>query len=573
MPRLRKIFSLVRVMLRTFSFDMAFQSSKQKKGSKIRSGIFLGLLLIFCLGPLAITGGYLIITMYDVLSQVGMQSIVIQGFTSVAALIIFVFGLANVMAVFYYAGDTERYLSCPVKPTEILSAKFITTVIYEYIICFLAVLPIYCIYGIKSAAGPLFYLYGVLSCALLPIIPIALSAAIVMLLMRFTRVFRNRDAVNMVFMLLLLVLILTFQMSVTNLAALSGSESQIVASITEKLQAISGSIGNVFIGTGFASAALINSATLAGLGNLLAFIACTAVIYVLFLLLGQLLYFKGVLGLSQTATGKKTTLLQVGEMTHSNRTWASIMKKDLRIMLRTPVFFLNNIFMIFFLPVFLTVLFTIQGVAHDPDMAALQQMLQSLTFSLGTANSSLALFGAMGAGALMGAMNSIAGSALSREGSNFNVMKVIPVSYSMQIAAKTGLGYAASVASSLFALAIVAVFLKIPLLFLLLMLIPLLIGALLPNLVGILIELHMPKLHWTNEQMAVKQNLNVLLEILSGFALAALSIAGGVLLVGNTGLLPMGALLICIAVGGLLNLLLYILVKRAVPGQMERHSV
>ncbi|MGI5877461.1 MAG: putative ABC transporter permease subunit [Christensenellales bacterium] len=570
MAEIRKVASLVRVMLRTFSFNIAFASSRGKKERKAVSAVLLIVVLAVSLGPLAYAAGYMILNAYDALSVLGIESLILEGFTSIAAMVIFLFGIANVMAVFYYARDTERYLALPVKPTTILSAKLITTVIYEYIVCALMVLPVYILYGVRSGAGAVFYLYSVAGCLLLPVIPIALAGAPVMLLMRFTRIFRNRDVVNMLFMLLLLTAIMFFQLSFNNLLIMSGSESEMIRVLTDKLASLSGGVGQVFIGAGFLSAALRDAAQIKGLLYMLAFVAATAVVYALFLALGRAVYFRGVLGLGQTATGKKTTLAQVGNMTRGRGAMASIMVKDMRVMLRTPVYFLNNVFMIFFLPIFMVVLFTMQGVSSDPDMAALRAMLEGLTFSLHVPASSLALYGAMAAGALMGSMNCIAGSALSREGRQFNLMKILPVSYETQIAAKTGLGYLASIASGLLTMAIVAVFIKIPPLFSALMLIPMLLGALVPNLAGILAELYMPKLHWTNEQTAVKQNLNVLLEILAGFVVTAVVIGGGIWLTNSLGLMPLAALGVCVAAGAVLNLALYAAVRRAIPVQMNK---
>lgn len=569
MIRLQKVSAMTRVMLRNFNLNFSFASSGKKKSGN-RSAVLLIVFLIMGLGPLAVSGGFLITRTYDWLSQSGMETMILDGFTSLAAMVIFLFGLANVMAVFYYANDTERYLICPVRPDEILAAKFLTTVVYEYVICALAVLPVYCIYGVKSGAGPLFYVYGVAGCLLLPVVPIALAAIPVMLLMRFTRVFRNRDAVNMVFMLLLLVTILFFQLSFSSLMA-SGSESDMVKAMTDKLESLSGGAGRFFVGTGFLSAALAGSGTPAGFAYLLAFAACAAVAFLLVLALGRSVYVGGVLGLGQSGGRRKTTLSQVSAMTRSGHAWTSIMVKDLRVMLRTPVFFFNNIFMILFMPAFLTVVLAMQGSANDPDLAALRTLLAGLTFSFDSPAASLAVFGAMAAGALLGSMNGIAGSALSREGVNFNVMKIVPVSYEAQIAAKTGLGCLAGLVSGLLFLAVAAWFLRIPLLIVALMIVPLALGALIPSLAGILAELYMPRLNWTHEQMAVKQNMNVLIEILAGFAMTALAIGGGVLLVQKAGWLPLGALAVCIAAGITLNGVLYIAVRRAAPAQMAGH--
>lgn len=568
MPRLKIVRALLRVMLKTFSFDISFTGGSKKPGKKNHSMLIMIIILLVSLAPLGGMGGYMVSQMYDFLSPLHMQNILLNGFTSLAALVIFIFGIANVMAVFYYAGDTERYLSLPIKPVEILTAKFFTTVVYEYIISFIAVLPVFCIYGVKSGAGPIFYLYSIIVALLIPIIPIALAALPVMLLMRFTRFFRNRDAVNLFFMMLLVVVIMVFQISFSDLVGnLGGDKNLIAGALTDKLQEISGSVGNAFVGTSFAATAVAQSHLLSGLLNLLFFALCTLAVFILFIIAGDILYFKGVLGLSQTATGKKMTLSEMKQKVRQSSVWGSLMRKDFLIILRTPVFFLNNLFMVFFLPIALAIFAASPELINDPKMAAMGNFIQSLSFNMQSPESSMAIFAAFAGGALMGSMNSIAASALSREGRNFNIMKIIPVSFHTQIYAKVGLGFLCSMLSSLLTLILLNIFIEIPLFFTLLLLVPMILGALIPNFVGILAELLWPKLLWDNEQKAVKQNLNVLFEIFAGFGLAALAIGGNVLL---PAMLPLTALLLTTGVGLLLSYVLYILIKNLVPKQMKK---
>jgi len=50
-------------------------------------------------------------------------------------------------------------------------------------------------------------------------------------------------------------------------------------------------------------------------------------------------------------------------------------------------------------------------------------------------------------------------------------------------------------------------------------------ALLLPNLSGIIFELYWPKLHWDNEQKAVKQNMNVLYGMVAALIFAGMAIA------------------------------------------------
>lgn len=568
---MKKILSLLRVMLRTFDFNMSFVSSKKKaRGKKSRGWIVLVILLGVSILPMAIGAGVLLSKLFDALSLMNMQQLIVSAITSAAAMVIFVFGIANIIAVFYYANDVERYLSLPVKPTEILVAKFLTTVIYEYFICVLLALPVYILYGVKSGADAVFYIYALIITLLLPIVPIALASVPAMLLMRFTRIFRNRDAVNIVFFILILAFIMYVQFGFTGIAMkLEGGEAELVKSFIDRMGKLSSMSEGMFVGTGFASQALANYDQAQGVINILMYLITTAAAFIVFLLLGQLVYFKGVLGLSASAaSGPRTTLTQLGRLFKERTTTVSYMLKDFRVMLRSPIFFLNNIFMIFFLPLFLLLMFYLPGIMQaDAEGQAIMNALNNLKFDMLKPVSSMVFIIALAGGLLMGGMNSITSSALSREGSNFNVMKFIPVSYKTQVMAKVWLGYLCGLASSLLTLVIITIMLKVPLVFAVLMFLPMAVGAFIPNIMGILPELYWPKLHWDHEQKAVKQNLNVLVEILGGMGLMGLAIYGGTVLM-NIGVLPVAMLFITIGAAVLVNIILYAIVRRTINKRM-----
>jgi hypothetical protein len=61
---------------------------------------------------------------------------------------------------FYFSKDVESLLPLPLKPRQIVGAKFLAVAAYEYLITAAIFLPIMIIYGIKSASGVLFYIYG-----------------------------------------------------------------------------------------------------------------------------------------------------------------------------------------------------------------------------------------------------------------------------------------------------------------------------------------------------------------------------------------------------------------------------
>ena len=125
------------------------------------------------------------------------------------------------------------------------------------------------------------------------------------------------------------------------------------------IQSGSGSIASLttilFPGTSFASNALtlaVSNVT-AMLGQLGLLMVVAAGSLVITMILARKLYFKGVIGLNASSTGRRRLAaadLDRSRFTHS-AFWTYVLK-DARILVRTPIFFMNNVVMNFLWPVF-----------------------------------------------------------------------------------------------------------------------------------------------------------------------------------------------------------------------------
>lgn len=122
------------------------------------------------------------------------------------------------------------------------------------------------------------------------------------------------------------------------------------------------------------------------------------------------------------------------------------------------------------------------------------------------------------------ASNAVTSSSISREGQNLYVSKYLPAPYKVQIMAKVLSGVVISLIGLTLMLIIAGVLLKIPLYMIILIAIAALVGIIFISFTGVIIDLFNPKLHWDNEQKAVKQNLNVLFNMLVGAIFAGLTV-------------------------------------------------
>ncbi|HBN86005.1 MAG TPA: hypothetical protein DDZ89_19430 [Clostridiales bacterium] len=111
------------------------------------------------------------------------------------------------------------------------------------------------------------------------------------------------------------------------------------------------------------------------------------------------------------------------------------------------------------------------------------------------------------------ATNAVTSTSISREGSNLFIMKYLPMPIEKQIWYKIMSGVWISGIAIVLIFALLA-FLKVPLSILICSLIVSVNGILFSSMTGIIADLLNPKLVWDNEQAAVKQNMNVLINLL-----------------------------------------------------------
>jgi len=533
--------------------SFAGEASRKRRFSRVGSVILFAFLAIYMMA--VTTAGSLFF--YDVLESARLQSLVVSLFLSMGTLLVFMFGILYVISIFYYASDVEKLLPMPLKANEIIGAKLLVTAAYEYIYEFVLVAPPLIIYGIRSGAGLQYYLYALIVLIILPVVPICLATLIAMLVMRFTSLAKNKDRFSMTANLLAMAIALAFVFGTQSMTSLTSGDLTSLLSL--RAADIARLTSVAFPGTSLAAAALADSSGWQAAGLIGLVILIAAAFLSVTLALSRLLYFQGVIGLnSSSSSRRRLTEREMAEAGTGSSAFVSYIVKEFRILVRTPIFFMNNILMNFLWPVF--ILLPLLSGSQDADIASVMALLRS-ELILESPAVPLILAGTFAAACFISGTNGIAESALSREGRLFYLMKILPMSYNLQVWAKLSVGILMSLAGTLLLVIVLGALVQPPLWFILLILAALPGAILITNLSGIIFELHWPKLKWDNEQKAVKQNLNVLYGIILSVLLAALVIVP--VAVFQLPLLP-AALIICV-LPLLIALLLALLIRRIAP--------
>ena len=485
---------------------------------------------------------------YDGLHAMGQEAVILGFGLSIVCVVIFFFGIFYAMGIFYFSMDVENLLPLPFKPWHIMGAKFAVVLIYEYMTELIFFLPTIIAYGIKSSGGILYYTYGVIIFLLLPIVPLVIASVINMIIMRFTNIAKNKDRFRLVGGLIAMgfgVGINIYSQRFTQ----DISQSEITKMFEQGNNSLVALATKMFPSTNIAVNSLINTNNIKGFINLILFIAITLAALMIFIILGQALYFKGVMGVSETSSKRKTlSNSELIKNTTQNSSLKVYILKELKLLFRTPIYFMNCVLMNFLWPVFILIPIFSQNSGRS-------QLNMITEFLQNSKTSGIALGAFFAFMVFVSCSNSIATTAITREGKNLYILKYIPMKYKDQLMAKVLSAVVLGVAGMLMVCIIGVILLKLPLDLVLLMLIVGFLGILFTSFIGIFIDLNFPKLQWDTEQKAVKQNLNVIINMIICIALGGAT----VFMIYKFELTKWAAFVLIVVIYSILDLVLYYL--------------
>ncbi len=536
---------LTKILLKN-GFGNAF--GKGQKSNKKKLGQALLYLFVFIsILPLFFMVMGMTNTIYDALSMIRQEGLVLVLGFWITAMAIFFFGIFYVINVFYFSGDIENLLPLPLRPSQILGAKFTVTLIYEYITELFILLPVLISFGIKSSGGIPYIIYAIIVFITLPIVPIVYAAILNMIIMRFTNIGKRRDLFRMIGGIIGMVIAIGFNVIIQRFVNNNMSPEQLQKMLVEGNNSLVSISNSIFPSNGFAAIALTSPGEVRALVNFGFYAAFTIVLIVIFLTLGELLYFKGVIGVSETSSKRRRLSSKEYE---KNVIQTPIIKsyiiKEIKLLFRTPIYFMNCILMNFLWPIF----FVIPLAANPSGFGAFQEIFAVLS---NDKYAGIILVVSFGISIFVSATNSIAATSISREGQNIYFNKYIPLSYKDQIMAKVLSGVIVSLVGTISMFLIAGIVAKMPVYLILLSITASIMAVLFTSFIGIFIDLRAPKLDWDNEQKAVKQNFNSVISMMACIFIAALTIVP--LVVFKLSVMPVFAIIISAYL--LINFMLY----------------
>lgn len=493
---MKKILELTKVFLKTSFSNMEAQTMGNNK-SKLGMA-FLYLFLIVYLGGII---GFLSYNVIDGLISIQQEAVFIGlillmtiGFTLFQS----IFSSINVL---YFTKDSEYILPLPLKPSEIILARTNVIIIMEYIVELIISLVPLIIYGVMTGAGIIYYITMLIALILIPIFPVLLISIIVMFVMSFSKIVRNKNR----FQLIATVIVLIFSV------VLGMSFSTFDEEITQEqmIQLVMQANGLVDLIKGYfptlapLTTALTTTSLFEVLISILETIGISFIALIIYVFIAEKIYFKGLVGNLFSGNKKKGKVDLSKNNFRNSKLYKSYIGKEFKLLFRNPIFLMQCLVPAVLIPIIMIGIFAL----NFKDIS--QEELQEIT-SLIPTDTLVVVSVILGIIQFFFMFSYISITAISRDGNNAVFMKYAPVSLYKQYMYKIAPNYIINTIMIILTLVMLQYFLKMPLITLALIFVISMVMSALQSILMLIIDLKKPKLEWDSEYAVVKQNMNLM---------------------------------------------------------------
>ena len=515
------------LFLNSFGLNFSNKEKKNKKSISRAAYIFLMLFLILFVGaPMLLMGIGMGFSFNEIGKTLEGVNVVLEGFKSflpLMSIMILLFSIFGIISTFFLSSDMETLLALPFKPKEIIIAKFINSLTSVYLIEVMMFLPILIGIGLGASLNILYYFNILLVTIFLPMVPLAIFGILLTSLMRYTALNRVKDKIQYVIMLFVIVFAVAIEIGSTSMG--EGSMDDMANLIVNQSNALS----YVMFFTLPASIALGTENILLSIGCMLIFIIMSIGFVILFGLIGEKIYIKGVLGKPQLKIkNKKEEKVELKEEKKTS-IFKELVKNEWRTVNRSPIYNMNLVLPVFLMPIILGVSM-FAGFSEVDEVGTLTEFINGFKEIIDFGVGNVLVF-TVAILSFFTSMSMSSSTAISRDGKNAYFNKIIPVEPMTIINAKVILGIILGFIPCLLVTIILLALGLMNVLDFILINIPLFLFNVVTNYIGIYIDLKRPKLEWENETVAVKQNTNTMIYMFLDWAITMIIVAFGVILI------------------------------------------
>ena len=519
---MKVFFRLVKIYLASVfnfkNFKTQIQKRKKKgdqtltKNSKAKI-LGLAILFLFVLAEFLLIFGFLIFGLYGTAKAANNIGILFEITVVFISFMSLLFGFMLTISTYYIGEIEEQFLSMPIKPRTLFGAKFFANSINSLItsIAFFAVLM--GIYGYMESPPLIFYFWAVICALVIPMPMISICYFFNILIMRFTRVFKNKNIIMAVNGILGMALALGFNYIIQSA---SGSDPEALYNMVESNAAAFQTYGLYYPPVKLVGYILSNPVSVLSLLYMILLIVFCAALPALVISFMSKMYTESLIGFNEKNI-KKLETKQLASFLNKNikksNTFISYVKREIKMMNRTPVYLLNGPFSIIFMPILMIVISIAKGVN-------LTDLPPNITDFM-NGNAGFVITGLVVG--FLGSMTNIADTALSRDAKFIPFIKSLPVDIASFMYAKLAHAMIFAVLAVVIGVGFSAFVFKFGILHIIFSSLIALSFSAFMNLVSLFLDTAHPKLHWDNPIAAMKQNTNVIFIMLFNMIILAAS--------------------------------------------------
>lgn len=510
---MNKMISLLKTQL-NMNFGISalkYRFTKEKK--KRWEPILIGLAVLMGLGPLLVLYIFLMTGIFAAGSSMKQPEIILTIAFISSQMVVLFFGMFYIIGSFYFSNDLETLVPLPLKPYEVVGSKFAIVMVNEYLTAFPILLPPLLIYGIGTGKGLVYWLKGIIMMLAAPVIPLTIGTVFIMLLMRVVNLRRNKDLLAIIGGFVGVLLALGINFFLQGVPKKGGED--FIRNLLQSQSGLIKEIGKSFPPSIWATLGLSDNG-LAGLGYFALFIGVSLLLFAVLLWLGNMIFYKALLAGQEVARKRKIQTRKEAERQYGKTSGAvaAIIKREWKLLLRTPVYVINGLTGALIGPFILLVMLFTQG--SDKDSFEIMKAIANPDFA------PYVTLAGLGVMLFTSGMNLVASTSVSREGKTLWILKMIPVSASQQVLAKFLQGFMVSVLGVLTTSIVMGFFIGLSLPRVLVIILLALIGSVPLAALNLLLDVFHPKFSWNSEQEAMKQNMNGVLGMLVSVLVIAL---------------------------------------------------
>ena len=487
--------------------SVIFKNSKRKDNTgnnDKRQNVlnFVAFLIVF--GSLAIS---MIIISYGLTKKL---MTINQEYMFINILLLMDFGILFVKSIFeslnvlYFSKDLKLILILPLKPSTIINAKMLKMIESEYQMEIIMLAIPMVVFGILNKVGFLFYLYTLLILIIIPIIPIAIASIVMAIIMRFTNIIKDKNKVMYISIIVgFIILDLIIGIASTNISMENAAEN--LRGQVLELNGVANALANSFVLIKTIMNSIQNYNNVSGFLNIGLYTIVSLAFYAISILIISPIYLKGAVGTTLNGERAKTATnseLSIADFKETGRKKSYILK-EYKMMSRSPIFFIQCIFLpiIYPLAIFVTVIGFV-GLASLLGVNLAEKLNAQINSGIGQA-----IF--ISVAQIFFMMNFASIIAVSKDGIGAIRSKVLPISFERQFKFKTWIGRTANIFSGLLVISVYYLLTKSFLQTLIVLAILISQNRLGENL-KLLVDLKNPQISWESEYTMMKQNSNVM---------------------------------------------------------------